>query len=854
MKPNGRRSRLRSAPLGSLFLVALAGAAPSQEPSGTFVTCKEYGTVVGTFLTDLRGRDLARLNFLFGEDVNPRFSPIDDKILFTSPRGGTPGLWTMNRKGEEAARICDGDQGDWFPDGRRIALRRGGRILERSIESGQETVLTPAAWTSCSSPACAPDGRKVLFVLREAGKDAICLAAPGEPEPRRLAEGELLSSPRWSPGGEWIAYQDGAHLGLMDAAGGSRRQLTTWGGHQRRPAWSPDGTRIAFSQGPGPKGPWQMAVTRLDGTKASLIPAGNARSVLCSDWGDPKPGRKAEPKGAAVRPPSRIRLWQTDRPAAPEDWAAFCRERAGWTAVAAEEAPSRESHGGWIVENDAAVFILLAGRPGAALVPKAAAAIELAVLAPQAQEAGPVESVRIRRCGPDEVTLESSSRSGGATAKATWTLGGSRALVQVAPVENADKLRVKAALACAVVPDRFGNDIVADPESPGEGRVFLPRAPMVTGFFGGGSAMLVLVSPDPGSRTELQKGPGPAFLGADATLEKRGVSAGVVAADPAWHLERFAPEGQADPVRFKWRMPVPAAWRLTAQGDARRYSAFFTDKESPFFDKKDAIFHRGKDFASAVRLGVIYLYGRTAGTPPEALTPADLVQDALGPTAARGALDEEGLTGYRRAAGPTTWADVSATLESLAFLFERRLEVQDGAYAGHLSDDLPLFVEGLDRRLKEYAEFAREVQALAGTPEGTRLQGLTAPLATLSEFGGKLGGLPGPKDVASLSAAIKQLTAQESGENRKRFEECRKGILAVAGPREEMLRAYRAGAAALRDAAGSAFLAPPETLGVAEKMRALCQGVLRNRFYTEADWRGEAYDVPAFWLGPRPYE
>jgi hypothetical protein len=58
----------------------------------------------------------------------------------------------------------------------------------------------------------------------------------------------------------------------------------------------------------------------------------------------------------------------------------------------------------------------------------------------------------------------------------------------------------------------------------------------------------------------------------------------------------------------------------------------------------------------------------------------------------------------------------------------------------------------------------------------------------------------------------------------------------------------------LRDAAGSAVLSQPELIAAAEKVRALCQGVLRNRYYVEADWRGEDYDVPAFWLGPRPYE
>jgi hypothetical protein len=398
----------------------------------------------------------------------------------------------------------------------------------------------------------------------------------------------------------------------------------------------------------------------------------------------------------------------------------------------------------------------------------------------------------------------------------------------VAPVENAGKLRVKAILTCVVVPDRFGNDIIADPEAPGGAGTPLPWAPMVTGFLANSPAMLALVTPGPGQRAELRKDQGTAFTGADVALEKRAVSAGVVAAGPAWHLERFAADGQADPLRFKWRMPFPALWRLAALGDTRCSSAFFTDKESPYFDKKDAILPRGKDFG--VRLGMIYLYDRTAGTPPEAVTPADLMRDALGPLSARQALDEEGLTGYRRASGPTTWADITVTLEALAYLFERKLEVQDAAHASHLCDDLPLFIEGLDQRLKEYAGFARMVQGPAATH-----------LTTLTEFGQKAAALPGSADIPALSAAIKQLTAKESGDNKKKFEECRRAILAVSGPREELLKAYRQRVVALRDSGD-------------DRLRALCQEVLRNRFYIEADWRGEPIDAPAYWLGPRPYE
>ena len=212
-------------------------------------------------------------------------------------------------------------------------------------------------------------------MTHDGGKDGDMPDDAGESEPKRLVEGEILGAPRWAPGGERIAYQSGPHLWMIDADGSNQRQLTTAGGIQRRPAWSPDGTAIAYCQGPGPKGPWQMAVISIDGTREVSIPLGDARSVLCSDWGVEKPGQEPEPKGTAVRPPPRVRLWEIDQPvtAAPADWAAFCRERKGWSAIPAENALRKACAAACAVENQSAVLVLLAGRAGAVLIPKTGA-------------------------------------------------------------------------------------------------------------------------------------------------------------------------------------------------------------------------------------------------------------------------------------------------------------------------------------------------------------------------------------------------------------------------------------------------------------------------------------------------
>src|SRR2546428_350717 len=59
--------------------------------------------------------------------------------------------------------------------------------------------------------------------------------------------------PAWSPDGKRIAFQtnrDGPyHIYVMDADGGNVRQLTSGDADDRHPTWSPDGKRIAVESG-----------------------------------------------------------------------------------------------------------------------------------------------------------------------------------------------------------------------------------------------------------------------------------------------------------------------------------------------------------------------------------------------------------------------------------------------------------------------------------------------------------------------------------------------------------------------------------------------------------------------------
>ncbi len=106
-------------------------------------------------------------------------------------------------------------------------------------------------------PALSPDGSQIVYVLRTIDVDADRSvrslwrvgALAGEPE--RLTRGQADTAPAWSPDGTRVAFlraQDGPpQLWLLPATGGEPEQLTTLPLGAGAPVWSPDGTKIAFA-------------------------------------------------------------------------------------------------------------------------------------------------------------------------------------------------------------------------------------------------------------------------------------------------------------------------------------------------------------------------------------------------------------------------------------------------------------------------------------------------------------------------------------------------------------------------------------------------------------------------------
>jgi Tol biopolymer transport system component len=225
------------------------------------------------------GSDIRNLSRDPASDVDPAWSPDGKFVAFASNRNGNFDIFVMRDDGSEVRQLTNDTLDEryprWSPDGMKLVFEspRDGLlpapgyarytdlfVLDVDGSHIYNLTATPSKYERWA--AWSPDGRTIAYRQTDDGVSQIFLvnADGSSPHPLRARDTDFVDdAPAWSPDGSRIAfsafnlkhpaYTETYAILSVNVDGSDLRLLTGLGYESSRfPSWSPDGTRIVFNR------------------------------------------------------------------------------------------------------------------------------------------------------------------------------------------------------------------------------------------------------------------------------------------------------------------------------------------------------------------------------------------------------------------------------------------------------------------------------------------------------------------------------------------------------------------------------------------------------------------------------
>jgi len=277
-------------------------ADPSFAPNGKsilFVSDRDGNAEI--YSERLDTREVLRLTNDPGHDSHPSYSPDGTQILFNSDRQNENNdVYLMNSDGSGIRNVTDLQSEEeagppsWSHDGTKILLTSSlsgkANIYLMDIEPliPQKVIETE---TDTSQASMSPDGTKlVYFSATDENKGEIRIYDTESKTSRVVtAVSRGGPNPTFSRDAQRVLFKDfeddNSEIFVINADGTARVNLSNNPANDQMPAWSPDGTRVAFCSNRGTSlDHFQIYVMNADGSEQRLVYSDNRGISIVPAW------------------------------------------------------------------------------------------------------------------------------------------------------------------------------------------------------------------------------------------------------------------------------------------------------------------------------------------------------------------------------------------------------------------------------------------------------------------------------------------------------------------------------------------------------------------------------------------